>query len=115
MSRSFAAVVAGCFLAAVAGHAQTAAYAAVPKLAIEHYQLPNGMQVILCTDRKAPVVHLNLRVAVGSKHERPGRTGFAHLFEHLMFQGVEPGADFSGAAERIGITGVNGSTHVDYT
>jgi zinc protease len=55
--------------------------------------LPNGLRVILSEDHSTPIVHVSLTYHVGSKNERPGRTGFAHLFEHLMFQGsknVEP-------------------------
>ena len=61
--------------------------AAVPKIEFEKYTLPNGLQVILHVDRKLPIVHVNQWFHVGSKNERPGRTGFAHLFEHMMFQG----------------------------
>src|SRR5262245_56673742 len=64
-----------------------AAAGAVPKVEFEKYTLPNGLQVILHVDRKLPIVHVNLWYHVGSKNERPGRTGFAHLFEHMMFQG----------------------------
>ncbi|RZA28361.1 MAG: insulinase family protein, partial [Lysobacteraceae bacterium] len=55
----------------------------------DEFTLPNGLRVIVHTDRKAPVVAVNLWYHVGSKNEQPGRTGFAHLFEHLMFQGSE--------------------------
>ncbi len=64
-----------------------------PKLQYEMLTLPNGMTVILSEDHSTPIVHLQLWYHVGSKNERPGRTGFAHLFEHLMFKGsrnVEP-------------------------
>ncbi len=71
--------------------AQTAgavpAASAAPKIVFEKYTLPNGLQVILHVDRKLPIVHVNLWYHVGSKNEKPGRTGFAHLFEHMMFQG----------------------------
>ena len=60
-----------------------------PKIEFEKYTLPNGLQVILHDDRKLPIVHVNLWFHVGSKNEKPGRTGFAHLFEHMMFQGSE--------------------------
>ena len=55
----------------------------------EEFTLPNGLRVIVHTDRKAPIVAVNIWYHVGSKNESPGRTGFAHLFEHLMFQGSE--------------------------
>jgi predicted Zn-dependent peptidase len=58
--------------------------------AFQHYELPNGVQVILHEDHSAPVVYLGLRWRVGSKNEPAGRTGLAHLFEHLLFQGADP-------------------------
>lgn len=54
---------------------------------IAEHTLANGLRVVVNEDRSVPVVAVNLWVGVGSRHERPGRTGFAHLFEHLMFQG----------------------------
>ncbi|MCC7417333.1 MAG: insulinase family protein [Acidobacteria bacterium] len=69
-----------------------------PKLAYEISRLPNGLTVILLEDHSTPIVHLQLYYHVGSKNERPGRTGFAHLFEHLMFKGsqnVDPEAHTS--------------------
>ncbi len=59
----------------------------VPVLKVEEYTLPNGLKVILHEDHKTPVVSVNVWYKVGSKDENRGRTGFAHLFEHLMFQG----------------------------
>ena len=56
-------------------------------VAIERHQLPNGLRVVLSRDDRAPVVAVHLWYGVGSRHERPGRTGFAHLFEHMMTQG----------------------------
>ena len=53
----------------------------------EKFYLPNGLEVILHPDKKTPRVHVQLWYKVGSKDEVPGRTGFAHLFEHMMFQG----------------------------
>src|SRR5262245_20065156 len=61
--------------------------AAAPRIAFERYTLPNGLRVILHEDHGSPLVAVNLWYHVGSKDERPGRTGFAHLFEHLMFMG----------------------------
>ena len=58
-------------------------------LAIESYELANGLRVVLNEDHSAPLVALNLWYHVGSKNERPGRTGFAHLFEHMLFSGSE--------------------------
>ncbi len=58
-----------------------------PKLNYQTTTLPNGLQLILLEDHSTPIVHLELWYHVGSKDERPGRTGFAHLFEHMMFKG----------------------------
>jgi zinc protease len=94
--------------------------APVPEVAFEKYELPNGLDVILHVDRKLPVVHVNQWYHVGSKNERVGRTGFAHLFEHMMFQGSKnaPGEYFS-FVERAGANlregGVNGTTSNDRT
>src|SRR5687768_17060011 len=63
------------------------AASAAPKVAFEKQVLPNGLQLILHVDRKLPIVHVNQWFHVGSKNEMPRRSGFAHLFEHLMFQG----------------------------
>ena len=56
---------------------------------IEQFSLSNGLRVILCEDHAIPVVSVALYYDVGSRNEKPGRTGFAHLFEHMMFQGSE--------------------------
>ena len=61
----------------------------MPQLPIQRRSLPNGLRVVLSPDDRAPIVAVNLWYDVGSKHERAGRTGFAHLFEHMMFQGSE--------------------------
>jgi zinc protease len=69
-----------------------------PKLQYEMMTLPNGLTVVLSEDHSTPITHLQLWYHVGSKNEKPGRTGFAHLFEHLMFKGsknVEPEAHTS--------------------
>ncbi|MFW6010780.1 MAG: M16 family metallopeptidase [Gemmatimonadota bacterium] len=69
-----------------------------------HYELDNGLDVILAPDPEATAVAVNLWYRVGSRNERPGRSGFAHLFEHLMFQGsdhVEPG-EHATLVERAG-------------
>src|SRR5262245_57875770 len=58
-----------------------------PTLQYEISTLPNGLTVVIEEDHSTPIVHLNLTYHVGSKNEKPGRTGFAHLFEHLMFKG----------------------------
>src|SRR4051794_13441709 len=69
-----------------------------PKLQYEITSLPNGLTLVLEEDHSTPIVHLMLVYHVGSKNEKPGRTGFAHLFEHLMFKGsknVDPEAHTS--------------------
>ena len=82
----------------------------------EKFILDNGLTVIVHTDRKAPIVAVNLWYHVGSKNERPGRTGFAHLFEHLMFQGSEHFNDeFFKPFEAVGATNQNGTTSFDRT
>src|SRR6476620_7485649 len=58
-----------------------------PKFQYQITTLPNGLTYVLSEDHSTPIVHVNLAYHVGSKNERPGRTGFAHLFEHLMFKG----------------------------
>src|SRR6266446_3317005 len=58
-----------------------------PRLQYEIATLPNGLTIVLEEDHSTPIVHLQLTYHVGSKNEKPGRTGFAHLFEHLMFKG----------------------------
>jgi predicted Zn-dependent peptidase len=60
-----------------------------PPLALERHRLDNGLEVVLHRDARLPLVALNLWYHVGSKNERPGHTGFAHLFEHMLFQGSE--------------------------
>ena len=82
----------------------------------EKFTLDNGLTLIVHEDRKAPVVAVNVWYHVGSKNEKPGKTGFAHLFEHLMFNGTEnyPG-EFFEPFERVGATGMNGTTNVDRT
>ena len=66
-----------------------AADAGLPRVAFTETRLDNGLRVILAPDHSAPVLAVNVIYDVGSRNERPGRTGFAHLFEHMMFQGSE--------------------------
>ncbi|MDR7061347.1 MULTISPECIES: pitrilysin family protein [unclassified Sphingopyxis] len=82
----------------------------------EAFTLDNGLRVIVHEDRKAPVVAVSVWYRVGSKHEPKGKTGFAHLFEHLMFNGSEnsPG-DFFEPLQQVGATDSNGTTNVDRT
>src|SRR2546430_4855746 len=91
-ARRLSAVAAAAGACAVAVATLTAAVRP-PKLQYDISTLPNGLTVVLEEDHSVPIVHLNLTYHVGSKNERPGRTGFAHFFEHLMFKGsknVEP-------------------------
>jgi zinc protease len=96
-SRSIAALALG--LAVVYSATQSSSAASrPPKLPYQITTLPNGLTVVLSEDHSTPIVHLQLWYHVGSKNERPGRTGFAHLFEHLMFKGsknVQPEAHTS--------------------
>jgi zinc protease len=80
------------------------------------YVLRNGLTLIVHEDRKAPVVHFNIWYHVGSKNEPRGQSGFAHLFEHLMYQGSENfNDDFFKATRQIGATSQNGTTSQDRT
>lgn len=102
-----------------AADAQTAPSSA-PKIEFEKYTLPNGLQVILHVDRKLPVVHVNQWFYVGSANERLGRSGFAHLFEHMMFQGSKnANKEYFQYVEAAGANllegGVNGTTNQDRT
>lgn len=94
------------------------AYVEAPKLDIPYHKekLANGLTVIVHEDHKAPVVAINVWYKVGSKDEMRGKTGFAHLFEHLMFNGSEnfPGEYFE-PFQRSGATNMNGTTNTDRT
>jgi zinc protease len=88
----------------------------VPKLEFRDVKLENGLRVILVPDHSAPVYAIDVCYNVGSRNERPGRTGFAHLFEHMMFQGSEnvgKGEHFSLVFNNGG--GMNGTTNEDRT
>nr|WP_294095675.1 pitrilysin family protein [Sphingomonas sp.] len=85
-------------------------------IAYEKFTLPNGLTVIVHEDHKVPVVSVATYYHVGSANETPGRTGFAHLFEHLMFNGSEhANDDWFKFMNEIGATGMNGSTGNDRT
>lgn len=81
----------------------------------EQFTLANGLRVLVHTDRKAPIVGVTVYYDVGSKHEPSGRTGFAHLFEHLMFGGSENVPNFDEPLVAAGSTPTNGSTWFDRT
>ena len=116
MSRRFAVPV--LMLLAVPLGAQSPAPAAPPAIQVpfQQFQLPNGLNVILHQDKTVPVVAVNVWYHVGSANEKPGRTGFAHLFEHLMFEGSKnvPEGQFDILLEAAGANN-NGSTNNDRT
>jgi zinc protease len=95
----------------------SAASGDIPRLAFEKYTLSNGLVVILSGDRRLPMVAVNLWYHVGPANEEAGRTGFAHLFEHMMFQGskhVPPDTYFK-FLESAGASDINGTTDYDRT
>ncbi len=103
-------VMAGALLAASVAHA------ADPELKFERYQLPNGLTVIFSEDHRLPQVVINIWYHVGAADQSKGRSGFAHLFEHMMFSGskhVQP-SPFA-PLEAIGATGINATTSFDRT
>ncbi len=82
----------------------------------KRFVLDNGLTLLVHEDHKAPIVAVNVWYHVGSKNEPSGRSGFAHLFEHLMFNGSENyNQDYFQALERIGATDLNGTTNEDRT
>ena len=96
--------------------APLSALVAKVRIPYQSFTLPNGLRVLVHTDRKAPVVAVSVWYDVGSKQEPAGKTGFAHLFEHLMFNGSENAdGDWFEPMQRIGATGMNGSTWYDRT
>ncbi len=96
--------------------APVAALAQAPRIPFEKFTLPNGLEVILHVDRSVPIVAVNSWFKVGSGDEKPGRTGFAHLFEHIMFMGSQhvPVGKFDEWLEAAGANN-NGSTSNDRT
>ena len=96
--------------------AQAAPHTAAVDIAHESFTLPNGLRVVVHTDRKAPIVAVNIWYHVGSKDEPAGRSGFAHLFEHLMFQSSEHHrGEFFEPFRAVGATSQNGTTNTDRT
>ncbi len=89
----------------------------IPTLGFEKYTLPNGLDVILSEDHRLPMVAVNVWYHVGPANEEPGRTGFAHLFEHMMFQGSKhiPANMHFQMLEGAGASGINGTTDFDRT
>jgi len=98
--------------------AASALAADLPQVEIPYtsFQLSNGLTVLVHEDHKAPIVAVNIWYHVGSKNEPFGRSGFAHLFEHLMFNGSENyNDDYFKVVERLGATDLNGTTNEDRT
>ena len=88
----------------------------VPDIEYDTFTLNNGLTVVVHEDRKVPMVAVNVWYHVGSKNEKVGKTGFAHLFEHLMFNGTENyNAEYFEPFEKIGATDQNGTTNNDRT
>ncbi len=92
------------------------AFAADVDINFTEYTLDNGLRLVVHVDNKAPIVAVNLWYHVGSKNEKRGKTGFAHLFEHLMFNGTENFDDeYFKPFELVGATNMNGTTNFDRT
>jgi zinc protease len=110
-------LVAPCAAQRSAARPAAAAPARAPiDIPYQQFRLNNGLTLIVHEDHKAPIVAVNLWYHVGSKNERPGRTGFAHLFEHLMFNGSQNfNDDFFKPFDRVGVTDQNGTTNEDRT
>jgi zinc protease len=113
-------VITGASLAAavlVSGRAVAQRADQLPSIAFEKYTLPNGLEVLLSEDKRLPLVAVNIWYHVGPANEARGRTGFAHLFEHMMFQGSKhvPGDGHFRLLEAAGASTVNGTTGFDRT
>ena len=88
----------------------------LPEIKYKSFKLDNGLTVIVHEDHKVPMVAVNVWYHVGSKNEKDGKTGFAHLFEHLMFNGTENyNSEYFEPFEKIGSTDQNGTTNSDRT
>ena len=104
-------------LGAVAQTSAARTSPAIPQINYQKYTLKNGMDVILYEDHRLPLVAVNIWYHVGPANEKQGRTGFAHLFEHMMFEGsqhVGPKAHFRNL-EAAGASDINGTTEFDRT
>jgi zinc protease len=111
-------LTAGLLALALAVLAGPAAASQMPDIdiAYEKFTLDNGLTVVVHEDRKAPIVAVSIWYHVGSKNEPAGKTGFAHLFEHLMFNGSENyDGEYFEPFEQVGATGMNGTTWFDRT
>ena len=89
----------------------------LPMIPFEKYKLKNGLEVILSEDHTLPLVSVNIWYHVGPANEKAGRTGFAHLFEHMMFEGSQHVSSKAHIAylEGAGATDINGTTNFDRT
>ena len=104
------------FVLLLAAPVARAADEGVVQIPYTQFTLDNGLTLIVHEDRKAPIVAVNVWYDVGSADEPAGKTGFAHLFEHLMFNGSENfNDDYFKALDRLGATGTNGTTNFDRT
>ena len=120
MKRSMTPRLLACTLALVAGVAAASTAPAPDELPVDipytEFTLKNGLRLVVHEDHKAPIVAVNVWYHVGSKDEKPGKTGFAHLFEHLMFNGSEHyDDDWFKAFAKVGATSLNGTTWFDRT
>ena len=108
---------AGLFSQAVQSSAPPHTPLKAPSIPFEQYTLPNGLQVILTEDHRLPLVAINIWYHVGPLNERPGRTGFAHLFEHMMFEGSKNVGEKAHIKylEQAGASDINGTTDFDRT
>ena len=105
-------MLAASVFAAVAARAQNT----IVDIPYTKFVLDNGLTLIVHEDHKAPIVAVNMWYHVGSANEKPGKTGFAHLFEHLMFGGSEHAkGSYIEAMEKVGATDLNGTTNSDRT
>jgi zinc protease len=117
LSRLVSGLAAAALLSASLAVAAPQAAGDVPDIKYEVYTLSNGLRVILAQDHRLPLVAVNLWYHVGPAYEEPGRTGFAHLFEHMMFQGSKhvPANAHIGMLEAAGASDLNGTTDFDRT
>lgn len=115
---SVTALLAGALLTGVSTIAMAETRPELGRVQVKYdsFTLPNGLTTLVCTDRSVPSVFVGVWYKVGSKDEPAGRTGFAHLFEHLMFQPTpNRPTEFFFPLEEVGATNMNGSTNTDFT
>ncbi|AEU34741.1 M16 family metallopeptidase [Granulicella mallensis] len=117
LKKGLAAAMAVCFAIGGSAISQTNGKLKLPEIKYETYTLPNGLKVITHEDHRLPLVAVDLWYHVGPLNERPGRTGFAHLFEHMMFEGSEHVGEKAHIkyVQGAGATDVNGTTDFDRT